>query len=147
MVIGFKNAPMIFQRVINQVLDRLIGNGVEVYMNGIIIHFKKCDALVREVIKRLSMNKLNVNIKKVQYTRQEVKLLGVTINERDKMPNKMKKNEALEFPKPYNIMQMRRYLGLVGWFREFVQNFSVIAAPLYNALKQKGALIWNEDMN
>ncbi|ELQ74547.1 hypothetical protein, LTR Retrotransposon [Trachipleistophora hominis] len=56
------------------------------------------------------------------------------------------KNEALEFPKPYNIMQMRRYLELVGWFREFIQNFSVVAAPLYNALKQKGALIWNEDM-
>ncbi|ELQ74548.1 putative Reverse transcriptase, LTR Retrotransposon protein, partial [Trachipleistophora hominis] len=71
---------VIFQRVINQVLDRLIGNGLESYMDDIIIHFKKYDALVREVIKRLSRNKLKVNMKKVEYARQEVKLLGVTIN-------------------------------------------------------------------
>ncbi|ELQ75991.1 RNA-directed DNA polymerase, LTR Retrotransposon [Trachipleistophora hominis] len=53
-------------------------------------------------------------MKKVQYARQEVKLLGVTINRRDKIPNEMKKNEAFEFLKPYKITQLRRYLGLVG---------------------------------
>ena len=38
MVMGFKNAPQILQRVMNRILERMIGREVEVYRDDIVVH-------------------------------------------------------------------------------------------------------------
>jgi hypothetical protein len=61
----------------------------------------------------LVFQKLKVNIKKIQFAQNSVKLLGLTVNG---IPMEMKRNETLEFPRPRSIAELRRFLGLVGWF-------------------------------
>jgi hypothetical protein len=48
-------------------------------------------------------------------------LLGVTLNGEDIIPSKTKKNEALEFPVPVCISDVRRFWGITGWFRDFIK--------------------------
>ena len=40
-------------------------------------------------------------------------------------------------PRPTNIEELRTFLGLTGYFRQFVENYSIIAAPLTNILRNK----------
>lgn len=40
MVMGFKNSPQVLQRIMNTIFDDLIGKGVEVYMDDVVIHAK-----------------------------------------------------------------------------------------------------------
>lgn len=65
---GFKNVPMIFQRVMNKILGNMIGKGVEVYMDDIVIHAKEHkvnDKLLDEVLRKLRENNLKVSKNKI----------------------------------------------------------------------------------
>ena len=61
MVTGFKNAPMIFQRIMNKIFNDLIGHGIEVYMDDIAIHGKneeEDNKFMGKVLIRLKINNL-----------------------------------------------------------------------------------------
>lgn len=73
MVMGFKNSPQILQRVMNRVLEGLRGNGVEVYMDDIVVQAEMAyehERLVKEVFGRLSRYKMRVNLEKMQFREQ-----------------------------------------------------------------------------
>lgn len=82
------------------------------------------EKLVKIVFRKLIENNLKINVKKIQYNQSEVKMLGLIVNGKDKIPSEMKKNAALEYPRPRNITQLRRFLGLSNWFRDFIPQFS-----------------------
>jgi len=48
------------------------------------------------------------------------------------------------WPQPSDIKQLRSFLGLAGYYRKFVQNFTVIAHPLYDLLKKGALFIWTD---
>lgn len=152
MVMGFKNSPQILQRIMNTLLGDLRGKGVEAYMDDIVVHarsMERHDELLEEVLKRLSENNLRVNIDKVQFCRESVKLLGVTIDGIEQTPSEIKKHEALEYPVPTKVKELRRFLGLTGWFRNFIKDYARLTVNLTGALKgsTKGRDIdWTEEM-
>ena len=53
------------------------------------------------------------------------------------------KIEAIKtWPQPTNLQQVRSVLGLAGFFRHFVKNFSTIAAPLHALSKKNAPFVW-----
>ena len=65
MPMGFKNAPSIFQKMMDKLLADMIGLGVEVYLDGIIIHAAsriEHEKLVYKVFTILDKNNLVINI-------------------------------------------------------------------------------------
>ncbi|KAF9756151.1 Retrovirus-related Pol polyprotein from transposon 17.6, partial [Nosema granulosis] len=149
MVMGYKNSPHIMQRVMNNVLDELRGKGVEIYMDDIVVHAKDArthDLILEKVVIKFKESGLRVNPNKIQYKLEEVKLLGVTINGEDVRPNEIKKQETLEYRRPENVKELRRFLGLTGWFRDFIPNYAYRTARLTEALKKNVKWEWTEDM-
>ncbi|WUR04686.1 endonuclease [Vairimorpha necatrix] len=134
----------------NTIFDDLLGGGAEVYMDDVVIHAKtkrKHDELLKEVLKRFKKNNMKINISKIQFCKKEVKLLGVTLNGEDSQACEIKKNEALEYPAPANVSELRRFLGLTGWFRSFIKDYAKLTYHLTNALKGNGNNFeWAEEM-
>lgn len=54
----------------------------------------------------------------------EVKLLGVKVKGIEQKVNKIKKNEALVYSIPKTVKELRRFLGMVGWFRFFINSYA-----------------------
>ena len=149
MVMGFKNAPQIMQRVINRILEDIRGQGVVVYMDDIVIHAGKVtdhDRLLNEVMERFWKNQMKINPEKIQYRSQEEKLLGVAVNGTVLRPLEIKKNEALAYERPQNKQELRRFLGLAGWFGEFIQNYAIHTVNLAESLRKDKGWLWTEEM-
>lgn len=75
MVMGYKNAPQIMQRVMNSIFAGIRGKGVEVYMDDIVVHSKEKgdhDILLIEVIRRLKKNNMKLNPSKIQFAEYEI---------------------------------------------------------------------------
>ena len=63
---------------------------------------------------------------------------GIIIDSTGIRPS-VSKLEAIEkLPPPANVEELRVFLGMTGYLREFIRNDSITAAPLTNLLKNKG---------
>ncbi|KAF9761386.1 Transposon Tf2-6 polyprotein [Nosema granulosis] len=104
------------------------------------------DELFLRTMQRFKEAGLKVNPRKIQYRKEEVEHLGVTIDGYTRKPTEIKKNEALEYKHPDNKGEVRRFLRLTGRFRDFINFFSLIKVNLTEELKTKTKWKWTEEM-
>lgn len=149
MVMGFKNAPATFQRIMNKVLEDVTDKGVKVYLDDIVVYGKtkqEHDQLIRKVFKLLQDNNFVVNMDKMQFSMNKVKLLGMEVDGTNQTPERIKKQEALNYPRPTCKIALRRFLGKMNYYRGFIKKFAEITEALYEALKEERQWYWNENM-
>ncbi len=85
------------QRIMNRILAKERHNGVEVYLDDIVIHTKakgKHEDLIKTVIEKLKKNSLKINKNKIQYMQGEIKVLGVTVDGKEKIMDILKIDEV-----------------------------------------------------
>lgn len=145
MPFGLKNAPATFQRLMDNVLTGLQGNELFVYLDDIVVYARSLeehDVKIKELMQRLKEANLQLQPDKCQFLRHEVVYLGHIIgNDGVKSdPNKIKAVE--HFPIPRNYKNIKQFLGLVGYYRRFIKDFSKIAKPLTDLLKKDKSFIW-----
>ncbi|KAL0294537.1 UNVERIFIED_CONTAM: Transposon Ty3-G Gag-Pol polyprotein [Sesamum calycinum] len=59
-------------------------------------------------------------------------------------PDPAKVKAIMEWEPPKNVSKVRSFLGLAGYYRRFVKDFSVVAKPLTNLLKKNAPFNWND---
>ena len=145
MPFGLTNAPGVFQRLMERVLARLNPEDgpdfVVVYIDDVLVFSRTLEEHLehlRCVIQRIQEAGLKLKPTKCHFIRTEVEYLGHMIT-----PEGLKTNPRLvvaveEFPRPQNLSEVRRFLGLSSYYRRFIPQFSQIAQPLH-ALTRKGA--------
>jgi hypothetical protein len=147
MPFGLRTAPATFMRLMNTVLSGLTGTRCFVFLDDIIIYANSLaehDAKLRAVFGRLRKYNLRLQPDKCEFLRKEVSYLGHVISEDGVRPDP-KKIESIEtFPTPRTTKQLKGFLGLAGYYRRFIPQFSKIAAPLHNLLKKDAKYEWEE---
>jgi hypothetical protein len=53
--------------------------------------------------------------------------------------------EVLDWKLPRTVHQVRSFLGLAGYYRRFILNFSKIVKPITNLLKKEDKFVWNAE--
>jgi hypothetical protein len=66
------------------------------------------------------------------------------ISERGVLPDKTKTKAIEDFPTPQNVKQLKRFLGLMSYYRRFIPRFSTIASPLHQLLKKDAKYEWTD---
>lgn len=148
MPFGLKNAPATFQRLMNSVLAGLQNIKCFVYLDDIVVHadtLENHNKRLIEVFQRLSSFNLKIQPDKCEFLRKEVMYLGHLITNKGVKPDPNKVKAVLEFPTPQNPKDIKSFLGLAGYYRRFIENFSKITLPLTKLLKKDAIFLWTSD--
>ena len=151
MPFGLKNAPAVFQRLMQRVLIGLNPDQgpdfVSVYLDDILVFsetFEKHLEHLQQVIERLTAAGLELKPSKCPFICQEVEYLGHLITPSGIRPNPNRVKAVREFPVPQSVREVRQFLGVASYYRRFILGFTKTAQPLH-ALTQKGALFeWTQ---
>ena len=145
MPFGVRNAPATFQRLINHVLAGM--PGCEAYLDDVVLFsstWQEHLEQIRELFQRFSSANLTVNLAKCEFGKATVTYLGKVVGRGQVRPVGAKVEAICTFSVPSNRQELRRFLGMVGYYRGFCQNFATVVTPLTNLLSSKVPFHWTE---
>lgn len=132
---GLKNAPAIFQRMIDDVLKKLIGKICYVYIDDIIIYSKTEEDHLRDietVFLKLHEAGLKVNLEKTHFLDTSVEFLGYLVTSDGILPNPDKVKAIQNIIPPTTLKELKSFLGLTSYYRRFIRDYAKVAKPLTN---------------
>ena len=153
MPFGEKNAPASFAQLMNQlVLRDLVHSFVIVFQDDMLIASKSDEEHVRhveQVLQRLSDHELWIKPQKCEWAVREVDFLGHRIRATELgtviEPLQSKIDAVSAWPVPTTAAELRSFLGLANFYRDFVQSFSAISAPLTALTGLRVPFVWEEE--
>ncbi|KAI5151822.1 hypothetical protein ENBRE01_2411 [Enteropsectra breve] len=138
MPFGLCNAPATFQRAMDTILQGINGEFVIPYLDDIIIFSKnkhEHQKHIRIVLGKLQEHNIILNPAKCKFYRSEIKFLGRLISKGIVKPDPDKISSIQNFEYPKTIKELRSFLGLLNFCREFIPSLSRKAHPLFTLLE------------
>lgn len=152
MTFGLRNAAQTFQRFVDEVLRGL--DFTYSYIDDILVFSRSRDEHLdhlRQVFQRLEEYGLLLNESKCVLGASEVNFLGYTLTEHGTRPMDTKVKAIQDFQPPTTVNGMRRFLGMLNFYRRFIPNAAADQAPLHTMIsgpKVKGTqpLTWTPEL-
>ncbi|WVZ97643.1 LOW QUALITY PROTEIN: hypothetical protein U9M48_043160, partial [Paspalum notatum var. saurae] len=137
MSFGLTNAPAFFMYMMNSVFMNELDKFVVVFIDDILIYSKSEEehkGHLRIVLARLRKHKLYAKFSKCAFWLKEVSFLGHILSE---------KGVAVDPSK--TVTEIRSFLGLVGYYRRFIKDFSKTAKPMTSLTKKNAKYVWSSN--
>uniref|UniRef100_A0A669EG75 Gypsy retrotransposon integrase-like protein 1 n=1 Tax=Oreochromis niloticus TaxID=8128 RepID=A0A669EG75_ORENI len=132
MPFGLHGAPATFQRLVDEVLRGADGYSAA-YIDDIVVFSETWEDHVQhlsDVFQRIKRAGLVINAHKCHIAKSEVEYLGYVIGGGVIRPQVSKIEALRAYPPPTTKRKVKSFLGLAGWYRRFIPNFSARAAVL-----------------
>lgn len=148
MPFGLKGAPGTFIRLMGKVLEGLMGDIVEVYLDDLIIKSRTWESHIhnlRLVFERLRTFQLTAHLAKCHFGKREVTYLGHIITAEHNIAPSAHINAIQRAPVPKTKRQLQSFLGTCNWLREYVDHAAEVMADLYKITSRKPFKWTSED--
>ena len=119
---------------------------VVVFIDDILIYSKSEEdhaEHLRVVLQRLRDHKLYAKFSKCEFWLKEVPFLGHVVSAEGIAVDPSKVQDVLNWKPPTSVTEVRSFLGLAGYYRRFIPNFSKIAKPMTELLKKGIKFVWD----
>lgn len=146
MPFGLKNAPAIFQRLMDTTLAGLLWVTCLCYIDDLICFgpsFAESLANLKEALLRLRSRNLRLRADKCFWFFKEVRLLGHVVSGTSQRPDPAKLEAITSMTPPTNKEEVASFLGLTGWYQRFIPKFAAIAAPLFDVKRVNTTFVWS----
>lgn len=137
---GLTNAPASFQRFMEGCLEGLRDDICIPYLDDIIVFSKTFEEHidhVRTVLQRLRAHGVKLKANKCKFFQKEVCYLGRIVSEEGYRidPGNVNAIKSLKETPAKSVGEVRKLLGLLGYYRRYIPDFARIAKPLFDLLK------------
>nr|GEU34860.1 retrotransposon protein, putative, Ty3-gypsy subclass [Tanacetum cinerariifolium] len=139
MPFGPTNAPTIFMDLMNRMCRPMLDKSVIVFIDDILVYSKskkEHEAHLREVLETLRKERLYVKFTKCEFSLQEIQFLGHVVTYEGIKVDPAKIKAVMNWQTPKHVGEIRSFLGLAGYYRRFIQDFSKIASSLTKLSKK-----------
>lgn len=149
MPFGLTNSPATQCRLMYLVLGHDLEPWTFVYMDDILLlseTIPQMIELIRKVATRLTTAGLSINFEKSKFFASSVKYLGYIISEGGMRLDPQRLEAMTSYSRPTNTKSVRRFLGMTGYYRRLIQDYSGMAAALTDLLKKSVTkFLWTEE--
>jgi len=147
MSFGLTNAPAHFMYLMNSVFMPELDKFVVVFIDDILIFSKNEEEHaehLRIVLQHLREHKLYAKFSNCEFWLKKVQFLGHVLSEDGISVDPSKIRDVLDWKTPETVPEIRSFLGLAGYYRRFVPDFSKIARPMTELLKKGVKFVWDD---
>ncbi|CAG8608012.1 7341_t:CDS:1 [Paraglomus occultum] len=143
---GLKNAPVSFQAMMEDIFQEEINIGryLAVYIDDLNIYSADFDqhlVHLRNIFEKCKKYRLKLKREKCKFACEELEFLGHVISKEGLAPDDRKIEAIAEYPALTNVKEIQSFMGMAGFYRQFIQDFSEITELL-----KKGTLFkWSKE--
>ncbi|WVZ84310.1 hypothetical protein U9M48_031357 [Paspalum notatum var. saurae] len=139
MSFGLTNAPAFFMYMMNSVFMNELDKFVVVFIDDILIYSKneeEHEEHLRIELTRLREHKLYAKFSKCAFWLKEVSFLGHILSVKGVAVDPSKVECVLNWKQSETVTEIRSFLGLAGYYRRFIRDFSKTAKPMTSLTKK-----------
>jgi len=147
MAFGLTNAPAAFMDLMNRVFKKYLDKFVIVFIDDILIYSKSEEEHaehLRIALETLRKEKLYAKFSKCEFWLREVQFLGHIVGSEGIRVDPAKIEAVMNWERPKTPTEVRSFMGLAGYYRRFVKDFSKIASPLTKLTRKNEKFVWTE---
>nr|AAV31278.1 putative polyprotein [Oryza sativa Japonica Group] len=148
MSFGLTNAPAFFMNLMNKVCMEYLDKFVVVFIDDILIYSRTKEEHkehLRLALEKLREHQLYAKFSKCEFWLSEVKFLGHVISAGGVAVDPSNVESVTNWKQPKTVSEIRSFLGLAGYYRRFIENFSKIAKPMTRLLQKDVKYKWSEE--
>ena len=142
------NAPATFQLCMTAIFSDFLGDSLEVFMDNFSVFgndFKSCLVHLTKILKVCVKKRLVLSWKKSHFMVREGVVLGHIISGKGLEVDKAKIEFIQNLPLLGTVRDLRSFLGHVGFYRRFIQDFAKVSKPLTTLLCKDKDFIIDEE--
>jgi hypothetical protein len=150
MPFGLTNAPAHFTYLMNSVFMPELDKFVVVVIDDILIYSKNEEEHakhLRIMLTRLREHQMYAKFSKCAFWLEEIQFLGHVLSVKGITVNPSKVKDILKWNSPTTVHQVWSFLGLAGYYRMFIPDFSKIVKPITVLLKNNTKFDWSSKCN
>lgn len=147
---GLCHSPTVFQRLMQKVLGKLQYKTLAIFLDDVLVASESIDDHLKDlenVFGSLKEANLKLHPSKCHFFKDNISFLGYKIDKRGLQPDEKKVETVKNYPVPKCRRDVKAFLGLVGFYRRFISNFTEISLPLVELTKLKVSFKWSETAN
>ncbi|XP_023759636.2 uncharacterized protein LOC111908045 isoform X1 [Lactuca sativa] len=148
MPFGLTNAPATFMDLMNRVCRSMLDRSVIVFIDDILVYSKtqeEHEEHLREVLETPRRERLYAKFFKCEFWLREVQFLGHLVNQNGISVDPAKVEAVMRWEVPKSPSEIRSFLGLAGYYRRFIQDFSKIVVPLTRLTRKAVVFRWGPE--
>jgi hypothetical protein len=148
MSFGLTNAPAYFTYLMDKVFMEYLDKFIVVFIDDILIFSsieEEHEDHQRLVLEKLKAHQLYAKFDKCEFWITEVAFLGHIISTRRVSVDPGKVKDVLNWMPPTNVSEIQSFLGLAGYYRHFILDFSKIAKPMTRLLEKGRDFKWTPE--
>ncbi|GJY70072.1 putative reverse transcriptase domain-containing protein [Tanacetum coccineum] len=147
MPFGLTNAPAVFMDLMNRVCKPYLDKFVIVFIDDILIYSKnkqEHEEHLKLILELLKKEELYAKFSKCKFWIPKVQFLGHVIDSQGIHVDPAKIESIKDWASPKSPTEIRQFLGLVGYYRRFIEGFSKIAKPMTKLTQKKVKFEWGD---
>ena len=147
MPFGLTNAPAAFMALMNNIFSAYLDQFVIIFIDDILVYSEDEEQHaehLRIVLQTLREHRLYAKFSKCEFWLRKVSFLGHIVSSEGISVDPTKVEAISTRAIPRNASEVRSFLGLAGYYRRFVRDFSKIARPLTQLTRKDVRFVWDD---